>query len=157
MELIGRTSIHPLLFYSGKLSGYVIWILLVLDYLGIHVLAGFRSLALDYLSFLVAGVSALFIVLSFVNLGSSVRLGLPTGSTRLKTRGVYRLSRNPMYVGFDLLTVAGILAIRSPVVLVLGLYSVVVYHLIIRSEENYLESAFGAPYSEYRKRVRRYL
>lgn len=157
MEFIGRTSIRPLLFYSGKFGGYLVWILLLLDYLGIHVLAGFHSIALDDLSYLGAGAAMLFIVLSFVNLGSSVRLGLPTGATQLKTGGVYRLSRNPMYVGFDLLTLAAILATGSPVVLVLGLYSIVVYDLIIRAEEKYLESAFGAPYAEYRERVRRYL
>ncbi len=62
-----------------------------------------------------------------------------------------------MYAGFDLLTLAGILVTGSPVVLVLGLYSIVVYDFIIRAEEKYLDSAFGAPYAEYRERVRRYL
>lgn len=157
LELIGRTSIHPLFFYSGKICGYAVWVLLVLDYLGIQALAGSQSPALEYLSFLVAGVAVVFIAMSFVNLGRSVRLGLPTGGTRLKTHGIYQLSRNPMYVGFNLLTVAGILGIRSAAVLALGVYSIVVYHFIIRGEERYLESAFGAAYAEYRARVRRYL
>jgi protein-S-isoprenylcysteine O-methyltransferase Ste14 len=42
-------------------------------------------------------------------------------------------------------------------VLVLGAYSILVYHLIIVGEERFLAAAFGAPYAEYRGRVRRYL
>ena len=39
MEIVGRTTIHPLVFHSGKLSGYLTWVLLGLDYLGVRAVA----------------------------------------------------------------------------------------------------------------------
>lgn len=30
MDLIGKTPIHPILFYSGKMMGYLTWIILLL-------------------------------------------------------------------------------------------------------------------------------
>jgi protein-S-isoprenylcysteine O-methyltransferase Ste14 len=44
-----------------------------------------------------------------------------------------------------------------PIVLVLGACSILVYHWIIVGEERFLATTFGAPYAEYRGRVRRYL
>jgi protein-S-isoprenylcysteine O-methyltransferase Ste14 len=157
MEVIGRTTIHPAVFYSGKLSGYLTWILLGLDYLGLHVLTGVQTNALGYASYVLLGLAAAFIVFSLVNLGKSTRLGLPTVQTELKTHGIYRISRNPMYVGFDLLTLSAVLKLGHWLLLVLGAYSIVVYHLIILGEEAYLASAFGEAYAQYKSRVRRYL
>jgi protein-S-isoprenylcysteine O-methyltransferase Ste14 len=157
MEIVGRTTIHPVVFYSGKLAGYLAWVILGLDYAGVHLTRGFDSVVLDRVSYVLLGVAAVFIVLSLVNLGSSTRLGLPTGATELKTGGIYRVSRNPMYVGFDALTLAAMLGLRNLMVFVLGMYSILVYHLIILGEERFLVAAFGAPYAEYSGRVRRYL
>jgi protein-S-isoprenylcysteine O-methyltransferase Ste14 len=156
MELVGRTTIHPALFYSGKVAGYLTWVLLALEYAGVALVPGIHSSVLGYLSLLAIGVGLAFIALSAAHLGRSTRLGLPTGETVLKSGGVYRLSRNPMYVGFHALTIAAVLKTGSVVVLVLGIYSVLVYHRIILGEEDYLLSAFGEQYEGYRNRVRRY-
>ena len=157
MEIVGRTTIHPLAFYSGKLSGYLTWVLLGLDYLGVLVVQGLHAVVLDYLSYTLLVIAVVFFVSSLVSLGKSTRLGLPTGQTTLKTGGVYRVSRNPMYVGFDALTLASILGTGNPVVLVLGVYSIVVYHFIIAGEERYLSSVFGTAYAQYRASVRKYV
>lgn len=157
MEIVGRTTIHPLVFYSGKLSGYLTWVLLGFDYLGVRAVHGLHAVVLDYLSYILLVVAAVFIISSLVSLGKSTRLGLPTGQTKLKTGGVYRVSRNPMYVGFDALTLAAILRTGNPVVLVLGVYSMVVYHFIIAGEERYLSSVFGMAYAQYRASVRKYV
>ncbi len=157
MEIVGRTTIHPFVFYSGKLSGYITWVLLGLNRLGVRAVPGLHALVLDYLSYTLLVVAAIFIVSGLVSLGKSTRLGLPTGQTELKTGGVYRVSRNPMYVGFDALTLAAILGTGNPVVLVLGVYSMVVYHFIIAGEERYLSSVFGMAYAQYRASVRKYV
>lgn len=114
-------------------------------------------MALDYLSYALLVIASVLIVSSLASLGKSTRLGLPTGQTELKTGGVYRLSRNPMYVGFDALTLAAIFGTGNPVVLVLGVYSIVVYHFIIKGEERYLLSVFGTAYLQYQASVRRYV
>jgi protein-S-isoprenylcysteine O-methyltransferase Ste14 len=157
VELIGTPSIQPALFYSGKMAGYSTWILLGLEHAGVRVLPGVHSPLLDALSLVAVGVAALFIVMSAVSLGASTRLGLPTGETVLKTGGIYRFSRNPMYVGFNALTLAAVLGTGSVVTLALGVYSIAIYHRIIRAEERYLADAFGEQYAQYRAGVYRYL
>jgi protein-S-isoprenylcysteine O-methyltransferase Ste14 len=84
-------------------------------------------------------------------------LGLPTEKTILKTNGIYRFSRNPMYFGFNLLTIASMLYWININVIILGIYSIIIYHLIILGEEKFLEERFGDEYFSYKKIVRRYI
>ena len=76
----------------------------------------------------------------------------------LVTSGVYRFTRNPMYVSLVLLYLAVTLALDSwwPLVL-LPLVVIAVDRLVIRREEWYLAHAFPGEYDEYRRRVRRWL
>jgi protein-S-isoprenylcysteine O-methyltransferase Ste14 len=96
----------------------------------------------------------LFVLVSIFYLGKSTRLGLPSEQTRLKTNGIYKLSRNPMYVGFGLFTIASMM---YTLVIIAGIYSLTVYHLIIKSEEQFLTRRFVTEYNNYTNKVRRYL
>jgi len=79
-------------------------------------------------------------------------------SARLVTWGPYTFSRNPMYVALTLayLGEAGILGQVWPLPL-LVLTLVYVNWTLIPFEEVHLQQTFGAPYAEYRGRVRRWL
>lgn len=79
-------------------------------------------------------------------------------STALVTEGLYRFSRNPIYVGFAV-TYAGLaIAMDSVVALALLIPCLaVVDRLVIAREERYLADRFGADYAAYRARVRRWL
>lgn len=76
----------------------------------------------------------------------------------LVTSGVYRLTRNPMYVSLVLLYLAVTLALDSwwPLFF-LPLVVIAVDRLVIRREERYLAHAFPGEYDEYRRRVRRWI
>jgi len=79
-------------------------------------------------------------------------------SNALITRGPYRFSRNPMYVGLTLAYVgeAGILGQNWPLVL-LPLTLAYVNWIVIPLEESRLSEVFPAEYTEYRARVRRWI
>jgi len=109
MELVGKTTINPFLFYSGKIAGYLIWIVLLLSFFDINITNKAGSLFAEIASIVLAIAAAILILLGKVNLGSSTRLGLPKGDTKLKTNGIYLLSRNPIYAGFNLLTLAAVI------------------------------------------------
>ena len=92
----------------------------------------------------------------FRRLGTAVEPWKP--STVLATGGLYRFSRNPIYLGFAI-TYAG-LAVAMDSVLVLALLIPclgVVDRFVIQREERYLAARFGPDYEAYRARVRRWL
>lgn len=78
--------------------------------------------------------------------------------SRLFTGGVYRISRNPMYIGVALIY-AGVALLHlqgwALVLIVVPLW--VVDRVYIPSEEQRLTQAFGAAYVAYCRRVRRWL
>ena len=79
-------------------------------------------------------------------------------ASRLVTSGVYRISRNPMYVGLTALLAAwalqlGTIAAAAGPVLVIA----IVTRLQIMPEERFLATRFGAAYRDYCTSVRRWL
>ena len=157
MEVLGKSTINPFLFYSGKIAGYFTWIVLLLSFLNINILTKTIPWRLDIIGYIFLIIGLSFSILSLFTLGKSTRFGIPTKKTALKTGGLYKISRNPIYLGFDLMTISSILFLLNPVIIVTGIFSMLVYHLIIIGEEQFLEQAFGADYLEYKKKVRRYL
>jgi len=72
--------------------------------------------------------------------------------------GPYRLSRNPLYVGLLALYLG--LALLAPTFWGLVLFPAAVLLVLrgaIRPEERFLHERFGAPYDDYKRRVRRWL
>lgn len=92
----------------------------------------------------------------FRRLGTHVEPWKP--STALATGGLYRFSRNPIYVGFALAYVGFAVAMDSLITLALLLPCLVtIDRLVIVREETYLAARFGEAYADYRKAVRRWL
>lgn len=156
MDLIGKTTINPFLFYTGKIAGYITWIIYLLSIIGVHIIDNVSSEYQLYASYTAGIMGLLLIVVSSIRLGKSTRLGLPREETVLKTSGIYKLSRNPMYLGFNLWTIAAVIYTLNIFIIFLGLYSIWVYHMIIRGEENFLEKRFGTEFINYKKKTRRY-
>lgn len=79
-------------------------------------------------------------------------------STALIIEGPYRLSRNPIYVGFAA-TYAGLaIAMDSWIALILLAPCLfVIDRFVIQREEHYLARKFGTAYDAYRQKVRRWL
>lgn len=72
--------------------------------------------------------------------------------------GVYRFTRNPMYVSMGLLQAGiGMALANAWVVMLVPVVWVVIYLTAIRYEEAYLEEKFGSLYVEYKASVRRWL
>ena len=79
-------------------------------------------------------------------------------STTVVTTGLYRLSRNPMYVGMamTLLGMASLMGCLSPFLLVVVFVAIIHFRFIL-PEEMLLEGLFGTEYLDYKKRVRRWV
>jgi len=73
---------------------------------------------------------------------------------RLITTGVYALVRNPMYSGFIVFIAPGIaLWFRSWILLTVPVIAYIIFKMLIKSEDTYLEKKFGQEFLEYKTRV----
>ena len=88
----------------------------------------------------------------------SWRAGIPDrDKTALVTGGIYAFSRNPAFLGFDLMYAGVLLMYLNPLPAALTAFAVVMLHLQILQEERYMAGAFGEEYLRYKGRVMRYL
>jgi protein-S-isoprenylcysteine O-methyltransferase Ste14 len=79
-------------------------------------------------------------------------------TTRIVTHGLYRFTRNPMYIGFALWTFGiAILADSMWMLAAVPIGLVLTDLLVVRREEHYLERKFGEEYLAYKAKVRRWL
>jgi protein-S-isoprenylcysteine O-methyltransferase Ste14 len=153
----GEAPINRTLFYTSKWSIVILWGAMALASWGI----GFpsvqvpRFLQVIALAFWFTGFA--FLYLGRFKMGESFRLGTPKEDTSLKTDGLFRVSRNPMYVGVYATIVAASLYTGNPVVILLGAFVVAVHHAIILEEEKHMHRVFSREYPEYCSRVRRYV
>ena len=82
----------------------------------------------------------------------------PSKASRLVTGGVFRLSRNPMYLGLTLLLGGWALWLGSVSPwLVPPLFVLLLTIVQITPEEQALGQLFGEPYADYRRRVPRWV
>jgi protein-S-isoprenylcysteine O-methyltransferase Ste14 len=116
---------------------------------------------------LVVGAAALLLIGGGVGLALAAVRRFGAAGTRVEPwapssaivqDGVYRFTRNPMYVGMALLAAGLALMSRSPGALLLVPLAVLsIDRFVIPREESYLERRFGDAYRDYCRRVRRWL
>ena len=82
----------------------------------------------------------------------------PKGATKLITSGIYKFSRNPMYLGL-LLVLSGIGIIQNPIGSLLFVPSFILYlnHFQIIPEESAMLDLFKDDFLKYKGNVRRWI
>ena len=124
---------------------------------GIQISAQFKMLVCVVL----AGVGAFFsvaAVLSFRKASTTVNPITPEACSSLVISGVYKVTRNPMYLGLWLFLLAWGLFLSNLYSLVLSAgFVLYMNRLQIQPEERALEACFGAEFLAYKNRVRRWV
>ncbi len=78
--------------------------------------------------------------------------------TELVTNGIYSISRNPAFLGFDLMYIGVLLSFFSWYLCIATVLVMILFHLqIVKVEEKFLEQTFGEEYLEYKNKVFRYI
>jgi protein-S-isoprenylcysteine O-methyltransferase Ste14 len=141
----------PLIFLSGLLFGALItW------FYPVTLLPGGLAVLLGNL-LLLGGIAV--IALAYLHMKkakTNIEPWKPT--TRILDSGLYRFSRNPIYVGMIAIYL-GVTCLFNSVWFLpfLPLVLLVVHYGVILREEKYLENKFGEEYLDYQKRVRRWI
>jgi protein-S-isoprenylcysteine O-methyltransferase Ste14 len=156
MDPIGKSPVPVPVLVLGKLAVAACWLFFLVKALGIDTML-YDSALTRSVGFVLVVAGFPLLVLGFIDLGRSVSVGLPEEETELKTRGVYRITRNPMYLGGFLVCIGSCLIFIHLVNFLLCVIAVGIHHIIVTREERFLEERFGERWLEYKQRVPRYL
>lgn len=98
-------------------------------------------------------------VVSIITMRDSWRAGVPKDEkTELVISGIYAYSRNPAFLGFDLIYIGELLMFFNWFLFAITLLTVIMLHLqIVNVEEDFLITTFGDEYLAYKKKVCRYI
>ena len=152
-DVAGVIALPPLIFLGFLAAAAVLEAVVPLSILGAHAFPRYLAGAV-----LAAGGFVMILMGSrrFLAAGTNIPPSLPT--TALVTDGIYRRTRNPLYLGTTLIYLGLGIAAGSiwAIVLVVPLLWIINSGVIVR-EESYLERKFGDAYRAYKARVRRWV
>ncbi len=136
----------------------------------IVIAAGFAASLIQPLRFIdgyaryVAGGALLILFAAIVSLaffkmkGAGTNVDVRKPATAVVTDGVYSYTRNPMYVSLVIfLAAASVLLNNLWIAILIPVFIFIMGKGVIAREEQYLEEKFGAQYTDYKERVRRWL
>ncbi len=118
---------------------------------------------LEQYSLLLAGnillsVGFIWVLMVHFYLGNNWRSGIdPDGPTLLVTTGIYRFTRNPMFIGIIVAQLGFFLALPSVFTAVCLLIGVIALRRQTQAEEQHLSEKFGAGYADYVAKVPRWI
>lgn len=113
--------------------------------------------ALQVSGAVIAAVGVSYFIMAVAAMRLNWRAGIDsTQDTELVSTGIYRFSRNPAFVGFDLLYIGVALMFPNLILILLSTVAVLLFHKQILNEEAFLIEKFGQKYSDYKRRTLRY-
>lgn len=119
------------------------------------------ALAHSAVALAIAAIGVAFGVSGFIafrHAKTTINPMTPEAASSLVSSGVYRITRNPMYVGFLLVLVAWAMFLSSGWALFAApVFVAYIHRFQIAPEERTLATLFGTEYSAYKARVRRWL
>lgn len=97
-------------------------------------------------------------VVEFRRANTTVNPHLPNNSAHIVTSGIYRITRNPMYLGMLFVLCAWAVYVSNATgVIFPALFALYITRFQIEPEERVLTAKFGEPYVTYLREVRRWL
>jgi len=156
MDLIGKSPVSIPLLLLGKTAFLACSFFFLVKAFALDAML-FDSPLTRAVGMALSLVGCLTVAVSLIGLGRSTAVGLPERDTELKTGGLYRFTRNPIYLGGFLICVGSCLYAMHVVNVLLCALAAAVHMRIVRREELFLERRFGEQWLAYKRRVPRYL
>ena len=117
-----------------------------------------HRIALSVICFLAFSLLGFIALLTFIQANATVNPIRIEQTSRFVTHGVYRISRNPMYLSLTGILLAWGLFLTNVLALCLPIFFVLyITRFQIQPEEIILQRLFGEDFTQYRQKVRRWL
>lgn len=135
------------------------YILPVMQIVSIVLYSGKIHTALRIVGVIITSLGVMAFIISVVQMKDNWRAGVQREvKTDLVTTGIYSVSRNPAFLGFDLMYIGILFSFFNWYLCFATGFALVFFHLqIVNVEEDFLIETFGQEYIEYKKKVCRYL
>jgi len=149
--------------YMKFLTVYAV-IIIILHAIGVQVASLFNrfnaleSIIVDILGFIIGIIGLSFCLYAQIKMGKSWRVGIDEKEkTDLVTSGLYKLIRNPTYLGLFILNIGIWLIWPTWTIFIFNLLFIIFLEIQVRSEEDFLISIHGQKYLDYKKGTKRYI
>lgn len=118
----------------------------------------YKSYGLSIVGLIITLLGVAFFISAMVFMKTSWRVGIDKSTkTSLVTSGLYRLSRNPAFVGMNAMFIGTAVTYGNLMTIAIALLIIIGVHLQILQEEKHMEDIFKSEYSEYVSKTPRYL
>lgn len=101
-------------------------------------------------------MGVIFFASATITMKTSWKVGIPEEKTALVTDGIYKWSRNPAFLGFDLLYLSVCLMFFNIPLVCVSVWAAVMLHIQILQEETHMQNMFENEYISYKKHTLRY-
>ena len=113
---------------------------------------------ISWIGVALCAAALIWFAVTLQNFGRSFRVGIDENTQdKLITGGTFFISRNPLYVGFDVFFIGQLLIAPNLASLIVVIFFGAVIHRQILREETFLRAHYGQEYADYCGKVRRYL
>ena len=135
------------------------YLLPVIQIISIVFYSGTAHIAFRLLGVVITIFGVLVFIVSVAQMKDNWRAGVQReDKTNLVTEGIYSVSRNPAFLGFDLMYIGILFSFFNWFLCFATSFAVVFFHLqIVNVEEDFLTEAFQNEYLQYKSKVCRYL
>lgn len=152
----GKVGFEKVIEVTMKIATYIVPIVEVVS---IIINTTYFTLPVRIIGACIGFIGVTVFVISVLTMQDSWRAGVSkTDKTELVTKGIYQISRNPAFLGFDLVYIGIVLMFFNWMLFIVSVFAMIMFHLqIVNVEECFLLEIFGDEYLNYKRRVCRYI
>lgn len=153
---IGMGNKPKKVLYIEKIMSLATVLTMIADICSIFAAKDFPMVQVRIVGIILGILAVVFFAAAMITMKNSWRVGIPEEKAALVTNGIYKWSRNPAFVGFDLLYLSICLLFFNIPLLVISIWAAIMLHLQALQEEEHMKKMFGEDYINYTEHTFRY-
>ena len=157
-DQIAKGKKSNLLLFTELIMKLATYCIVIVEIISIYINTATPFLLARIIGFVLGIMGVVIFGISVYTMKDNWRAGIPeSDKTELVTTGIFRFSRNPAFLAFDLVYFGVLILFFNWVLLSFTIFAMLMLHLQIKQEEKFLIHTFGKEYQEYKQRTRRYM
>ena len=157
-DQIAKGERRDRVFYIELMMKIATYSVVVVDIVSIFVIKAQLPQVFVISGIVISFIGNIIFTMAVITMKDSWRAGIAENDkTEIITSGIYKISRNPAFLGFDCVYVGLVLMFFNLPLLIFSIFAMVMLHMQILHEEQYLPKVFGDDYINYKNKVCRYI